>query len=267
MTTVQPRQFNALPFESASLSLGVLKPHPVVQRTFVPAHAGRIAKQFNENKLGTIWVTKRGRDYLVFDGQHRIAAIKEYLGEGWEHVDVPCRVYKSLDDKTCADLTSGINDSKRWTPIDKFRTDFVAGEAVVVDIVRILRGHGLEVQAAPGRSVVRAVGSLRTVYGWKPNGPEVLSCALGFLHEAWPDDLYAYDGELIRAFALLFQKYGQVLDRAALLHRMSAKHSPDIILGQGRSFAKATGRQVAQGVLSTIVHAYNTGRRSGKIEE
>jgi hypothetical protein len=193
--------------------------------------------------------------------------VKLYLGDGWEAVEVPCRLYRNLDDQTCAALTNGLNNGKAWKPIDKFTNDVVAGESVAVDITTMLRGHGLTVRPTASATTVRAVTTMRAIYGWKPDGRSVLDGALGILHEAWPEDANALDGEILRATALLLLKHGHVIERPALLHRLSARHSPDVLVGQGRSFAKATGVSIAHGILSTLVRAYNTGRRSGKLAE
>jgi hypothetical protein len=120
MTAAQLK-LDEYPFEFAMVPLGKIAPHPIVQRAIRPEHVQRIAKAFDQNLLGVISVNKRGRDLLAFDGQHRTAAMRQYLGDGWQVVDVPCHIYRNLDDRACAKIANGLNTFKLWTSIDRFR--------------------------------------------------------------------------------------------------------------------------------------------------
>lgn len=267
MTAAQHLRIDEHPFEFAMVPLGKIVPHPIVQRAIRLSHVERIAKTFDQNLLGVLSINKRGRDLLVFDGQHRAAAMKQYLGDGWQVVDVPCHIYKNLDDRACARIANGLNTFKLWTPIDRFRSEVTAGDPVALDITRLLLSFGVTVQNAASANTIRAVGVLRQIYGWKPDGRDALASTVGLLHEAWPDDVGALDGQLMLGTALLFQKHGHALDRRALLHKLAARRTADTVLGQGRQLAKATGYSTAQGVCAVLVRTYNTGRRTGTIEE
>lgn len=261
------RQLVGLPFTRERIPLGKLSVHPKVQRSFKPKWAAELAKSFDESAIDELWVVRAGKWLHVFDGQHRMSAIKLYVGDGWEFVDVPCRVYDDLDTETLAKLTGNKNASLAWTAIAEFRREVLANDPTAVAIDKTVRSLGLIVREDTSSNTVRAVKALRQVYGWRPNGPEVLAWTMAILHEAWPDDASALHQSLVKGTALVFQKHGDVLERVGMLHRMRAHMTPDGVLGQSRAYARATGISVPQAVYSVLLRSYNTSRRSGRIEE
>lgn len=261
------RQLIGLPFTRERVPLGKLSVHPKVQRSFKPKWAAELAKSFDESAIDELWVVRVGKWLYVFDGQHRMAAIKLYIGDGWEFVDVPCRIYDGLETATLAKLTGNKNNALAWTAIAEFRREVLANDATAVAIDKMVKSLGLVVREDTTPNTVRAVKALRQVYGWPPNGPEVLAWTISILHEAWPEDASGLHQSLIKGAAFVFQKHGAVLDRAGLLHRMRAHLTPDGVLGQARAYARATGISVPQAVYSVLLRSYNTGRRRGRIDE
>lgn len=254
-------------YQEINVPLGDLSVHPKVQRAFRPKWAAAIAKDFDESALDLLWVSREGGHLYIFDGQHRFGAVKLYLGDGWETIPIRCRVYDNLDTPTLATLTGAKNAQLSWTAIAEFRREVLALDPAAMDIARILKASGLVVREDTTPQTVRAVTALRQVYAWRPDGPHVLAYTVALLHEAWPNHGAALHQSLLKGVGTLVLRHGQNIDRANLLHRLSAHSSPDIVLGQARAYARATGISVTQAIASVVLRSYNTGRRSGKLEE
>lgn len=254
-----------LPYELTRIPLGKLSVHPTVQRAFRPKWAQKIAKTFDESAFDVLWVNRQGKNLQIFDGQHRAEASKIYLGDGWEVVEVPCRIYDNLDTATLATLTGGKNNSLNWTAIAEFRRAVLANDPVAVAISKMLRGLGLKVREDSRPDTVRAVKALRDVYGWAPDGPSLLTMTVAFLHEAWPEDQDALHQCMIRGAALFFRKHGGEIDLPGFLHRLRAYDSATVVLGKARNYAASTGVGIPQAVLATLQRTYNTKRRVGKV--
>lgn len=259
------RVLQGLPYETIRIPLGKLSVHPKVQRQLRPKWAARIAKDFDESAFDVLYVNRQGKNLFIFDGQHRAEAAKIYLGDGWEVVEVPCRVYDDLDIPALATLTGGKNNSLNWTAIAEFRRAVLAGDPVAVAISKMLKGFGLYVHEDSNPNSVRAVKALRDVYGWTPDGPALLTLTVGLLHTAWPEDKDALHQVLIRGMALFLRKHGEEIDRDAFLHRLQAHVGASVLLGQARNYAAATGVSTAHGALKKLQDTYNTKRRSGRL--
>lgn len=261
------RKFDAIPFQRARVPLGKLLVHPKVQRPFRAGWAKEIAESFDETAMDDLWVNREKGKLYVFDGQHRCAAIRQYIGDGWEFVDVPCRIYDNLDIASLARLTGRKNYQRRWTQIAEFLRAVQAQEPTAVAINAIVRQLGLRVAETSAACNVRAVRALHQVFEWKPDGPTVLKNTLLILREAWPEDVNAFHENLIKGLAHLLHKHGSAVDRDRLLRRLQGSHSPIALIGQGRAHADAIGVSKQFGMLKVLVRSYNTGLRSGKLDE
>jgi hypothetical protein len=133
------------------------------QRPLNKRWAAEIAENFDPDLFAPVDVTKPNckNEHHVIDGQHRVAAAREYLGEDQT---IPCRVYSFDDPARAADMFSRINE-KRKKPhqIDMFRTKVTAGHSDEVAINRIVIASGFSV-GFNGSSEISCPAALMHVY-------------------------------------------------------------------------------------------------------
>jgi hypothetical protein len=181
------------------------------QRELDERHVARIVNNFDPNKLGTLHVSDRGKaKYPVFDGQHRLAALRKLGIE-----KAPCLVYSGLSAEQEAELFSRQGDRRKVHTIDLFRAAVFAGEPEATAIMEIVqrRGYTIENVSNKGRNIY-AVQALRWIY--RRGGGEALDQTLGLI-ECWNGDPKATDSILLRGVCVLLERYG---DRIGPEHRV-----------------------------------------------
>jgi ParB-like nuclease domain len=75
--------------------LAQMRVNPLAQRDLRPARVSRLAAVFDLEQMGVPTVSHRGDWYYLIDGQHRIAALKQWLGT-WQDQQVQCWAYEGL---------------------------------------------------------------------------------------------------------------------------------------------------------------------------
>src|SRR5262249_42350368 len=95
------------------LRWGALAPpriNPLGPRDLNQARVAKLAAAFDLEQIGAPVVSHRGGWYYLIDGQHRIEALKLWLGS-WEHQQVQCWCYKGLTEAQEAGLFLTLNDT------------------------------------------------------------------------------------------------------------------------------------------------------------
>lgn len=253
---------NTSPFQHEWLWLEELRVHPKVQRGFKKKWAEHIAANFDPDAFGEIYVTRAAKGYLIWDGQHRVAAAKIALGEKQK---VYCRVY-DLDTADVADRSLKLNDAKRWMALDRFGLRVISGEPTALAIKKTLGKYGLCVGRSRGPAVVQAVTACDWVFT-KAGGAETLDWVVRILNGAWGRDPDAYDQRLLRGAALVCNRYNGDIHDADLQDKLSKQGGPGRLLGRARDLAKAAGESVPRAVAEVITNEYNKGRRTTRLAE
>ena len=109
------------------VSLGKMYVSPVAQRDLVQAHVDHLLAEFDPELIGNPHVSQRSDRYYIIDGQHRIEALKAWLGEGHEAQQVQCWTYVDLTEADEANLFDRLNDVRQVNAFDKFRIRVNAG--------------------------------------------------------------------------------------------------------------------------------------------
>ena len=166
---------------------------------------------------GSIWsrwarptVSHRGGWYYLIDGQHRIAALKLWLGT-WEDQQVQCWAYEGLTEAQEAEVFLKLNDTLTVHAFAKFKVSVQAGRAAEADVDRIVRALGLRISQGRAGGGISAVATLRRVYA--RGGAAVLSRALRIIRDAYGEA--GLDGPVIDGIGLLCQRYDGQLPSSA----------------------------------------------------
>ena len=250
--------------QSVSLPLSQLRIHPIIQRDFRPQHAEHIEKKFDPAKLGVICVTPSSdRGFFdVFDGQHRVAAARAYLGD--ENQEIDCRIYPNGDIGSLAGLQLGLDDRKNWRAVDKFPLRVLARDWAALVIHGTLHQFNLHIGEGTDDGTVRAVGACDWIIQ-KIGGQAALEYTIRVLNHAWSNDQDAYHNVLLRGVALLHNRYGEAVDSNHLIERLRKSGGPARMLGRARDFAKPAGITLPQAAAQIMANEYNKGLRTKRL--
>lgn len=246
------------------IPLRQLKTHPLIQRDFKQYIANRIIKNFDPALLGELRVVADGKFYLVFDGQHRVSACKEYLKD--EDQTVPCMVYDELTPGRLASICRGINSSVAWRAIDNFQLRVMEGERQAVEIHSILREFGMRVDSSPRKQgTIQAVNALDWVYQ-HCGGSTAVKSVIGILVSAFQKESGTFDNSIMRGLGLFLTIYPHA-DRSILANRMRGSGGPVKLIGEARDRSRLDGCNTYRGMAVALCNIYNKGRSpSGRLQ-
>jgi ParB-like nuclease domain len=194
-----------------------MRVNPLAQRDLNPARVSKLAASFDPEQMDAPTVNHRGGWYYLIDGQHRIAALKQWLSS-WEDQQVQSWCYEGLTEAEEADKFLTLNDTLPVAAFSKFKVSVLAGRGAEADVDRIVRALGLRI--ARGSGGISAVGTLRRVY--TRGGPAVLSRALRIIRDAYGEA--GLEARVIDGIALLCQRYDGDLSEQRAVQRLSAAH-------------------------------------------
>ena len=238
-----------------------MRVNPLAQRELRPARVSRLAAEFDVEQMGTPTVSYRGGWYYLIDGQHRIEALKVWLGV-WEDQQVQCWCYEGLTEADEAEVFLKLNDTLAVRCFDRFKVAIQAGRTIEADIDRIVRALGLRISASRGNGGISATGTLARVYA--RGGPKVLSRALRIIRDAYGDA--GLDGPVIDGIGLLCQRYdGQLPDQLAVERLSSAHGGVSGLVSRAGHLRQQTGDAQPQCVAAAAVEAINRGNGGKKL--
>jgi hypothetical protein len=232
-----------------------MRVNPLAQRDLNCARVAKLAASFDVEQIGNPTVSHRGEWFYLVDGQHRIAALKLWLGS-WEDQQVQCWCYEGLSEAQEAELFLKQNDTLTVSAFAKFTVSVQAGRDTEADVDRIVRALGLRIAAGRAGGAISAVATLRRIYA--RGGPTVLSRALRIIRDAYGDA--GLEGPVIDGIALVCQRYdGQLAEQRAVDRLASAHGGVSGLLSRAGQLRHNTGNATAQCVAAAAVELINRG--------
>jgi hypothetical protein len=131
-----------------------------VQRDLKQHRVDYLLANFDLDDFGQPVVSWRDGHYYIIDGQHRVEALKQWLGKGWDIQKIECRVYQGLTEAEEADMFDRLNDVLIVSSYDKFKIRVTAGREAESYIDKIVREEKLVISRDKLPGAVRAVGTL-----------------------------------------------------------------------------------------------------------
>lgn len=241
--------------------LGDVKVNPTVQREFVPSKADRIAADFDPEHFGTPVVNMRDGSAWMIDGQHRAAALKIWLGDGWQEQSFEAEIYDGLSEAEEAETFLKRNDSMAVNAYNKFRIGVIAGREDEQTVAGIVLREGLTISRdrnAEGR--VLAVGTLLRVYR-RAGGP-VLQRTLAIIRDAYGSP--GLEAAVISGVALVVHRYEALNDREFTVRLQNAHGGVGAVLAKAERARKETGNPKHSCIAAAMVDTYNSMASAAK---
>jgi hypothetical protein len=173
---------------------------PTYQRVLDESRVERIAEKFNPALLGTLEVSVRNGKCAVFDGQHRLEALRRR-----GTAKAPCLVHEGLSVPEEAMLFVNLQTQrKNLRPIDRFRARLVADEEQATAISEIAGGYGYTITEGGHPREIGAISALDRVY--VRGGMDLLHLMFQLL-VIWQGEPRSTDGALIEGLAIAVERY------------------------------------------------------------
>lgn len=235
--------------------------HGVSQREFRPAWASEIARELSIEKLGTPILNHAGDCYWIVDGQHRIEAVKLWLGDA-KGQRLDCVVYEGLSEEQEAELFLGLNRVRSVRAFDKFKIALTASRPDETAIDRIVRGAGLSISENGGSGSLACVVTLARVF--RRSGGDGLAQTIRIAHEAFGDE--GLESDIIDGLGLLASRYnGQLEPRRAIAALSAARGGLNALRSRATRLSQQTGTQRSQCIAAAVVEVYNRGKGGKKL--
>lgn len=272
MTVVTKSGARILEQEVEWIPLGKLFVDPDLQRPRDETAEQRITDNLDLNVLGVLDVSARsdGR-FHVMDGQTRRNALIRF---GFNENDlVPCLVSRGLTRAQEAHHFTGRNTARPVRAYDRFRIRIQAEDPIALGIDAILMEHGWRIQTGDidgGFAAVVAAERVFTGFGSseKGRGPQNFRSALGVITEAWGRNPGTAHGAIVAGLGLFFARYGDTVDKAALVRRLAQfPGGADALIGKARGIREFRGGVLARCVAELTVEIYNRRRSTGQLPE
>jgi hypothetical protein len=236
-----------------------MRVNPLAQRDLNRARVAELAAHFDAEQMGAPVVSHRGDWFFLLDGQHRVAALKEWLGS-WDGQQVQCWCYEGLTEAEEAAKFLALNNTLTVNAFAKFKVAIQAGREAESDVDRIVRA--LDLRIARGNGGICAVATLNRVYA--RGGAAVLSRTLRIIRDAYGEA--GLDGPVIDGIGLLVQRYdGQLSERRAVDRLASAHGGVSGLISRAGRLRQSTGNPQAQCVAAAAAEVINRGTGGKKL--
>ncbi len=244
------------------IPLGMMRVSPLAQREIKQSRVDKLVANFDLEQLGYPTLNHRGDHWYIIDGQHRVEALKEWLGGDWEKQHMHCYVYEGLREQEEAEKFDRLNDVLIVSAFDRFKVRVTAGRPVETDVYRIVYAQDLKISRDKIPGAIGSVSTLRNIYT-RSDG-ETLAKSLRIIRDAYGDS--GFEAKVIDGIGHLCQRYNGLLDEDRAVERLRNMHGGvKGLLGRAEVLHKQTGNTKAHCVAAAAVDVINSKRGGRKL--
>lgn len=242
--------------------IGLMRVPTMAQRELKAGRVDHIAANMDLEQIGTPTVNKRGGHYYIIDGQHRVEAYKQWIGEGWEDQQLHCWTYENLTEEEEAERFLKLNDTLTVQAFDKFRIGLNANRPEEVEIAAIVQRAELVISQSSAEGAIGAVGTLRRVY--RREGGAVLHRTLGIIRDAYGSP--GLEAPILDGIGMLCGRYNGDLDVALTVTRLkSAAGGVAGLMNRAYFLKNQNGQPLNVCVAAAAVDIINRGKGGKKL--
>lgn len=244
------------------VALGKMHVSELAQRHFSRPQVEHLLSDFNPEVIGTPILNERAPGvFYVIDGQHRIAALREWLSDS-DKQTIRCSVFKGLTESVEAELFLRFNDSRNVSAFDKFKAAVTADREDEVRIKRIVERAGLHISAQKTPGGLSCVSALVSTY--RRGGAGSLGRSLRIIRDAFGDA--GLTSPVVRGLGMVTARYnGELKDDAAIEKLNKMRGGVQGLMNRAALIRSTTGKPVPDCVAAATVEVLNYGRGGHKL--
>ena len=240
--------------------LAKMKVSEMSQRELREARVAYLHSEFDPEQFGYPVVNMRSGYAWIIDGQHRIEAVKLFLGDDWQKQSVTCRVYTGLTEQEEAEMFDRLNNQLTVSMYDKFKVRVTAGRQTECAVQKIVEKAGLKISRSKSEGAVSAVSTLVKVYA--RSGPATLQRALHLTFNSFGDP--GLTNTVIDGMARVCERYNGTIDDAEAIERFKTmRGGVGALMARAEVLRKQVAAPVPQCVAAAIIDTLNS-RRGGR---
>lgn len=231
------------------------------QRELRPHRVDELLSKFDIDLLGYPVVSFRDGSFWIIDGQHRIEALKAWLGDDWEKQALTCEIRSGLTEQQEAKLFLELNNKLTVNTFQKFKVAVTAKELEPTVVKRVVESVGLRISLDKENSV-RAVSTLLQIL--KRSDVNNLRRTLTIVHESFGDP--GLSASVINGVSKVCERYNTALnDKEAIARLSSVRGGVGSIVARANILRKQTGLSPADCIAAAMVDTLNAGKGSKKL--
>jgi len=227
------------------------------QRPFQESWARKIADEFDTDKFDPPVITlPNGQGFFhIVEGQHRVWAVRHLFGDDEK---LKCRQVQAEDPPRAAEIFLGINAGRKPVkPVAKFKVAVTAQREPETSINRLVLKMGYRVEASKVDFCISAVSALISVHDRE--GMQILTATLSLLHKSWPGDAMAFQGDIIRGYAVFINEFHPYMNPTRMAEVIPKAWSPNQLISASRLYADQHKVTLVEGMSETLRGRYNRG--------
>jgi len=249
------------------VALAEMQVNPRAQRDFREPWALKLLSDFSPDAMGLPVVNIRNGIPYVCDGQHRIHAVKAWLGE-WKTQKLTCRIYEGLTEAEEAELYLLLNYTRPPSAYEIYSKGLTAGREVQVGVHGICLSLGISVvrnAATYGRVseaalTTSAVSSLMRNY--EHFGAPTLKRALRIICSSLSSS--GLKGPMITAVCKICQRYTEFHDEHMIERLTSLRGGMSALAHRVSMLERSLGQPKTECLAGALVESYNVGLSRGR---
>jgi len=250
------------PYRQQEVALGQMVTSNKTQRELKPARVNELLANFDLDVFGQPVLNWRSGKFFIIDGQHRVEALKLWLGAGWEIQKIESRVYQGLSEAEEAEMFDRLNNVLIVSSFDKFRIRVTAGREAESAIDKIVKSEKLLISRDKIPGAIGAVGTLVRVFT-RADG-DVLARTLRIIRDAYGDA--GFEAKVIDGIGHLCQRYNGALEESVVIEKLGeTRGGVKGLLGKAAVLHKQTGNAQGQCVAAAAVDIINANRGGKKL--
>lgn len=252
------------PFRIETLDLDLLDTStPYQEERGISKKLPMIVENFIPDVCGPLHVTPVNGRFEVWDGQTRLAALRE-LGKGsW-----PCVISEVTEDQAAARFVLMHQHSRQMSPLVKHQAQLVEGDPKAIALEKAVKSVGFSIGHKRPR-VIEAISALWSIRDrWDL---EVLKSVLSWADKAYgedPKDLsFALTATMLRGMGMFIGRHGDLVEKrpekflkALTVGKRGEQMSPKRLMAEARVMHEVIGGGGGKEVYIYLVSAWNRGR-------
>lgn len=244
------------------VALGDMRVSELSQRIYRDYWVDTLLLNFDPDLIGHPVLSFRDGVYNEVDGQHRIAALKKWIGPGWESVTIECQVFQNLSEGEETEMFLCLNHVLNVGAYEKFQKAVIAGRAVENAIKKVVEQQGLNISQSKTPGAIGSVSALLTVY--RRSDGQTLGRALRLIRDAFGDD--GFEAAVIDGLGHLCQRYNGTLDEQTAKKRLNNVHGGvKGLLNRATTIRLKTGNTKSLCIAAAAVDIINVGKGGKKL--